>query len=261
MIALFTDFGTQDGYVAQVKGVILSMNPHATLIDLSHDVGQFDVPQAAYLLEKATRYFPAGTIVVAVVDPGVGSARHPLLVCTQASKCYVGPDNGLFTWVLEREGLREAYLLEQEAYFRTSRVSATFHGRDIFAPVAAHLSLGIAPACFGQRLTEVVTLPRIQARLEGQTIEGIVLHIDHFGNILTNIPAALLDGVRPGQDITMALSGITRTVPFWRTYADGEPHTLMCLINSNEEFEVACAQGRAIEQVRTRVGERVVITW
>jgi S-adenosyl-L-methionine hydrolase (adenosine-forming) len=261
MIALFTDFGTQDGYVAQVKGVILSMNPHATLVDLSHDMQPFDVPQAAYLLEKTTRYFPAGTIVVAVVDPGVGSARHPLLVCTQASKFYVGPDNGLFTRVVERQGLREAYILEQEAYFRTPRVSATFHGRDIFAPVAAHLSLGIAPACFGQRLTELVTFPLMQPRREGQTIEGIVLHIDHFGNILTNIAAALLHGVRPGQDITIALSGITRPVPFCRPYADGAPHALMCLINSNEEFEIACAQGRAIEQVHTHVGDRLVITW
>ena len=261
MIALFTDFGTQDVYVAQVKGVILSMNPHATLVDLSHGVGPFDVPQAAYLLEKATRYFPAGTIVVAVVDPGVGSARHPLLVCTQAAKFYVGPDNGLFTWVVEREGLREAYMLEQEAYFHTPRVSATFHGRDIFGPVAAHLSLGIAPACFGQRLTEIVTFSLLQPRREGQAITGMVLHIDHFGNILTNIPAALLDGIRPGQDITIALSGITRAVPFCRTYADGAPHALMCLINSNEEFEIACAQGRAIEQVHTRVGDRIVIPW
>jgi hypothetical protein len=127
--------------------------------------------------------------------------------------------------------------------------------------VAAHLSLGIAPACFGQRLTEVVTFPLVQPRTEGQTIEGMVLHIDHFGNILTNIPAALLDGLRPGQGITMTLSGITRTVPFWRTYADGAPQALMCLINSNEEFEVACAQGRAIEQVPARVGDRIVITW
>ena len=261
MITLFTDFGSQDVYVAQVKGAILSINPHAILIDLSHDVGPFDVPQAAYLLEKATRYFPAGTIVVAIVDPGVGSLRHPLLLCTGAAKFYVGPDNGLFSWVVARQGLRDAYRLEQEAYFRTPRVSATFHGRDIFGPVAAHLSLGVAPGCFGQRLSEVMTFPHHMPRVEGQTVEGLVLHIDHFGNILTNISAVLLNAVQPGQDLRVSIGDITCTMPFCRTYADGEPHALVCLINSNEEFEVACPQGRAIEHMRASVGDRVLVTW
>ena len=261
LIALYTDFGWRDVYVAQLKGAILSLNPQAPLVDLSHDVGQFDVPQAAYLLEKAVRYFPAGTIVVAVVDPGVGSARRPLLVSTLAGKFYVGPDNGLFTWILAREGLQEAYALEQEAYFRTPRVSATFHGRDIFAPVAAHLSLGIAPACFGQRLTEVVTLPRSQPRVAERTVTGVVLHIDHFGNILTNVPAACLDAIPRGQDLTITISDATHTMPFCNTYADREPGALIGLINSNEEFEVACVQGRATDLVLARVGDPVVVTW
>jgi S-adenosyl-L-methionine hydrolase (adenosine-forming) len=261
LIALFTDFGQRDVYVAQIKGAILSLNPQALLVDLSHDVGQFDVPQAAYLLEKAVRYFPAGTIVVAVVDPGVGSVRRPLLVSTRAGKFYVGPDNGLFTWILERERLQEAYALEQEAYFRTPWVSATFHGRDIFAPVAAHLSLGVAPTCFGQRLTEVVTLPCAQPQVAERTVTGVVLHIDHFGNILTNVPATCLDAIRRGQDITVTISDATHTMPFCHTYADREPGTLIGLINSNEEFELACTQGRATDLVSARVGDRVVVTW
>jgi S-adenosylmethionine hydrolase len=261
MITLFTDFGTQDVYVAQVKGAIFSINPQATVIDLSHDVGPFAVQQAAYLLEKATRYFPAGTIVVAVVDPGVGSSRRPLLLCTQASKFYVGPDNGLFSWVVARQGLDAAYSLDQEAYFRTPRVSATFHGRDIFGPVAAHLSLGVVPACFGQRLTEVLALPLQTPRIEGQTVEGVVLHIDHFGNILTNIAAPLLDTVQFGQDLRVSIGDSTYTMPFCRTYANCQQHTLMCLINSNEEFEVACVQGRAVDQVPASVGARVRVTW
>lgn len=261
LIALFTDFGSGDVYVAQVKGAILSINPQATLIDLSHDVGQFDVPQAAYLLDKAVRYFPAGTIVVAVVDPGVGSARRPLLVCSQADKFYVGPDNGLFTWVLDREGLREAYRLDQEAYFRTPQVSATFHGRDIFGPVAAHLSRGVAPASVGVRLTEIVTLPHPPPRVVGHTAEGVVVHIDHFGNILTNIPAVWLDAVGFGQTITVVLGDRTHTLPWCRTYADSAPHTLLGLSNSHGEFEIACAQGRAIDLVAARVGAWVVIAW
>src|SRR4030095_15218849 len=138
MIALFTDFGTRDAYVAQLKGAIVSINPHAVVLDLNHEVGQFDIRQAAYLLERSAAYFPAATIFVAVIDPGVGSLRRPLLLHTGTNKLYVGPDNGLFTRVLAREGLRAAYMLQETAYYRLPDVSVTFHGRDIFGPVAAH---------------------------------------------------------------------------------------------------------------------------
>lgn len=261
MIALFTDFGTRDAYVAQVQGAILSLNPQAALLDLSHDVGQFNIRQAAYLLEKSARYFPAGTIFVAVVDPGVGSSRRSLLLHTQAHKFYVGPDNGLFTWVLEREGLQEAYALQEAAYFLTPNVSATFHGRDIFGPVAAHLSLGVRPACFGPRLTEVVLLPRPKPCVVERTIAGEVLHIDHFGNILTNITPELLADIQPGQRVSISMHGTTRTVPFLRTYAEGQQERLICLINSNDEFEVACAQGRASDDLTAQVGDRLDLGW
>ena len=174
MIALFTDFGTQDVYVAQVKGVILSMNPHATLVDLSHDVGPFDVPQAAYLLEKATRYFPAGTIVVAVVDPGWDRRGIHSWCVHRRPNAKVGPDNGIFTWVVEREGLREAYMLELRGLFSYATRVGDLHGRDIFGPVAAHLSLGITPECFGQRLIEDrdIPPPLSSRRLRGRLLRA-----------------------------------------------------------------------------------------
>jgi S-adenosylmethionine hydrolase len=260
MIALFTDFGTRDAYVAQLKGAILSINPHAVLIDLGHDVGQFHIRQAAYLLEKSARYFPAGTIFVAVVDPGVGSARRPLLVHTQAHKFYIGPDNGLFTCVLERELLQAAYILQQTAYFLTPHVSATFHGRDIFGPVAAHLSLGVDPVCFGPCLTEVVTLPRTMPRVVGRTVEGEIVHIDHFGNILTNIPSDLLREIQPGQTVSITIHGTTQTVPFLTTYAEGQKGRLICLISSDNEFEVACRQGSASDYLAAHTGDRIVLS-
>jgi S-adenosylmethionine hydrolase len=261
MIALFTDFGTRDAYVAQLKGAILSINPHVAVLDLSHNVGPFQIRQAAYLLEKSARYFPPGTIFVAVVDPGVGSARRPLLVHTQAHKFYIGPDNGLFTYVLERELLQAAYVLQQTVYFRAPHVSATFHGRDIFAPVAAHLSLGVDPVCFGPRLTEVVTLSRTMPRVVGRTIEGEVVHIDHFGNMLTNIPADLLRDIQPGQAISITMHGTTQTVPFLTTYAEGQQDRLICLISSDNEFEVACRQGRASDCLAAHTGDRIVLSW
>jgi S-adenosylmethionine hydrolase len=261
MIALFTDFGTRDAYVAQLKGAIVTINPHAVVLDLNHEVGQFNIPQAAYLLERSARYFPAGSIFVTVIDPGVGSQRHPLLLHTGANKFYVGPDNGLFTWVLAHEGLRAAYLLQQTAYFRAPDISVTFHGRDIFGPVAAHLSLGIPPASFGPRLANIITLPTPQPRVTGRTIAGEILHIDHFGNILTNITPDLLAHVQPGATLSVTLRDTTASLPFCTTYAEAQQDRLICLVSSNEEFEIARVQGSAAAYFSAQVGDGIVLRY
>jgi S-adenosylmethionine hydrolase len=259
VIALFTDFGTRDAYVAQLKGAILSIHPTAHLVDLTHEVQAFDVRAAAYVLDAAARYFPAHTIVVAVVDPGVGTARRPVLLTTQAEKYYVGPDNGLFTRIIEREGLQAAHMLTQSAYFRP-QVSATFHGRDLFGPVAAHLARGIAPAQFGPPLAELVRLPYARPQRLGQTIIGEVLHLDHYGNIATNIPAAMLTDLVPGQWLTLTLAARTYSLPFVETYGTGPQEQLVCLINSNDTCEIALPHGSAAACLAVQVGERVVLT-
>jgi S-adenosylmethionine hydrolase len=259
VIALFTDFGTRDAYVAQLKGAILSIHPTAHLVDLSHEVHAFDVRAAAYLLDAAARYFPAHTIFVAVVDPGVGTARRPVLLTTQTKKCYVGPDNGLFTRVIEREGLQAAYMLTQSAYFRP-QVSATFHGRDLFGPVAAHLARGIEPAQFGPRLAELVLLPYARPQRLGQTIVGEVMHLDHYGNIATNIPSAMLTDLVPGQWLTLTLADRTHSLSFVETYGAGPQEQLVCLINSNDVCEIALPHGSAAAYLAVQVGDRVVLT-
>jgi len=258
MIALFTDFGTRDAYVAQLKGAILSIHPTAQLVDLTHEVGVYDIRAAAYLLDAAARYFPAGTIFVAVVDPGVGTARRPLLLATQADKWYVGPDNGLFTRVIEREQLKAAYVLTQSAYFRR-QVSTTFHGRDLFGPVAAHLARGIEPAQFGPRLESVVQLPYTQPQREGETITGAVIHLDHFGNIVTNIPSTMLTDFVLGQEVVCTLAAHIQVLSFVETYGAGPPDHLVCLINSNGEFEIALPRGAASVHLGVKVGDRVVL--
>jgi S-adenosylmethionine hydrolase len=259
VIALFTDFGTRDAYVAQLKGAILSIHPTAHLVDLTHEVTAYDVRAAAYVLAAAARYFPARTIFVAVVDPGVGTARRPVLLTTQAEKYYVGPDNGLFTQVIEREGLQAAYLLTQSAYFRP-QVSATFHGRDLFGPVAAHLACGIEPAQFGPRLAELVRLSYARPQRFGQTIVGEVMHLDHYGNIATNIPAAMLPDLVPGQWCTLTLADRTYSLPFVETYGAGPQEQLVCLINSNDACEIALPHGSAAACLAVQVGDRVVLT-
>ena len=259
MIALFTDFGTRDAYVAQMKGAIVSINPHARLLDLTHDLKPFHIREAAYLLEQSARYFPGKTIFVAVIDPGVGTARRPILVRTRADKYYVGPDNGLFTCVVERQRLAEAYVLQEPAFFLCPEVSATFHGRDIFAPVAAHLSLGVDPTRFGPRLAEMVLLPRMAAQRVNQTIQGEVVHIDRFGNVVTNIHAAWLIDVRPGQRLQVTIADDAHTIPFCLTYAEASPGALVCLVNSDAAFEVAVSQGNASERLRVQVGDPILL--
>jgi S-adenosyl-L-methionine hydrolase (adenosine-forming) len=258
IIALFTDFGTRDAYVAQLKGAILSIHPTAHLVDLLHEVDAFDVRAAAYLLDAAARYFPARTVFVAVVDPGVGTARRPVLLVTQAEKYYVGPDNGLFTRVIEREGFQAAYMLTQAAYF-LPRVSATFHGRDLFGPVAAHLARGIEPAQFGPRLADLTQLPSARPQRVGETVVGEIIHVDRYGNMATNIPSEMLGHLVPGQWLTLTLAERTHTLPFVETYGAGPQSQPVCLINSHDACEIALPHGNAAASLAVQVGDRVVL--
>jgi S-adenosylmethionine hydrolase len=261
MITLFTDFGSHDAYVAQMKGVILGINAQVPLLDLTHEVRPFDIREAAYLLEQATRYFPAGTITVAVIDPGVGTARRPMLLETPARKWYVGPDNGLFTRILGQEGFTAAYALRETSYFRVPAASATFHGRDIFAPVAAHLSRGVPPERFGPPLSDPVLLPHTQPQMADRLVHGEVIHIDHFGNVITNIGREDLGSLTPGRDLELTLGGTTRKVPFCTTYGERPAGELMTLINSDEAFEVAVPGGQASASLAVRVGDRLTLAW
>jgi S-adenosylmethionine hydrolase len=272
LIALFTDFGTRDAYVAQMKGAILTICPHARLVDLNHEAGQFDVRGAAYVLAASAAFFPAQTIVVAVVDPGVGSERRPVVLQTASDKWFVGPDNGLFTHVMEREGFRRAAVLDRPAYYRAAALSATFHGRDIFGPSAAHLAAGIDPELLGSAPSELLlTLPRRQPRQVGQALMGEVQHIDHYGNVVTNLTPELLHAwltLAAGVPRTQ-ISGVPRTkiyclhrsetyaVRWVNTYADGEPGALLGLLNSDRFFEFAMARGSAKVFLDAAVGDGI----
>src|ERR1700694_3990292 len=184
IITLLTDFGSQDYFVGAVKGAILSINPQVIIVDITHEIPPQDIEAAAFNLLATYKDFPAATIHVAVVDPGVGSARKPILIeCGE--QFFVGPDNGIFSWICEREGDFRAIHLTNEDFFRHP-VSATFHGRDIFAPVAAALSTGVAITEFGQKVGDYVRLDPLRpvAASDG-SIEGRVIHIDRFGNCIT----------------------------------------------------------------------------
>ncbi|PYS93829.1 MAG: hypothetical protein DMF64_03430 [Acidobacteria bacterium] len=186
LVTLLTDFGTRDYFVGAMKGALLSVNPRARVVDLTHEIPAHDITAGAFTLLAAYEAFPAQTIHVAVIDPGVGSARRPIVVATR-DYFFVGPDNGLFSYVCEREQDVRVFHVTNEKFFRAS-VSHTFHGRDIFAPVAGALSNGVPPEELGDVITDYVRLaPLAPTRAADGTLNASIIHIDRFGNCITNI--------------------------------------------------------------------------
>lgn len=189
LVTLLSDFGTADGYVGAMKGVVATLAPSAHILDMTHDIAPQDIRGGAWALTQATRSFPEGSIHVAVVDPGVGTARRALLVRAQG-RLYLGPDNGLLSWVQGAE-TADVWTLDNKDLFRQP-VSATFHGRDVFASVAGHLAAGIAPDSCGTTFSGWVRLPWPRPREAGSEILGETVHVDRFGNLITNIGADLV---------------------------------------------------------------------
>lgn len=254
-ITLTTDFGTGSPYVAAMKGVVLSINPAAVLIDITHAVPPQDVHAGAVVLEDTTRLFPAGMIHVAVIDPGVGTERR-LIYAEIGPQRYVCPDNGLLSRLARREPPRLVVTLAEREHWRP-QVSATFHGRDILAPVAARLSLGLDPKKLGPRQERLVSLAWPEVRRGPGAIEGSVLLVDSFGNLVTDIDEDMLAGVDPAS-VRVRCRG-ARVEGLARTYGDHQPGTLVALIGSTGRLEIALVGGSAAERIGGRGGDRVVL--
>ncbi len=268
VITLTTDFGTADPYVAAMKGMILGINPDARLVDISHSIEPQNIPQAAYILSTAHEFFPQRTIHLAVVDPGVGTARKAVILRTPEAD-FVAPDNGLLSYVIESYARPpftgnsarldttrvEAVHITNPAFWRPG-VSATFHGRDIFAPVAAHLSLGIPPAEFGEAIDTLSVLPSAKPRREPDgTLVGQILHIDHFGNLITNIRNTDLPGDYENLVIVVRGKEINGLVT---TYAAAEG--LCALIGSSDYLEIALKNSDAADFTGASIGDEVKIS-
>jgi S-adenosylmethionine hydrolase len=244
IVTVLTDFGARDAYVGAMKGAILSVFPKAVIVDITHGVRPFAILEGAFLLDSSWRSFPEGTVHLCVVDPGVGGSRRELAF-QAAGHFFVGPDNGLFSYVNER---RPPFIdLPVPA-----TASPTFHGRDVFGPAAARLASGVALEQLGSPTDEPpVRLPEANARKVGGGWEVHVLHIDHFGNVITNLPGHTLSQLR-------AVNGTpVRTV---RSYEGGDPDELIALTGSSGRIELAIREGSAAERVRATPGERLRIT-
>ncbi len=250
-VSIVTDFGTADPYVGIMKGVMLTINSQAVLVDVSHDVSPGAIREGAFILGASWPFFPPGTVHLAVVDPGVGTGRAPVVLAA-GGHFFVGPDNGLFTLLLDAFPGASAWRLEAGAY-RLPRVSATFHGRDLFAPAAAWLSRGVPPSAFGSRIPSLVRLPRAVPEPIPGGLEGAICHVDRFGNLVTNIEAGVISRGR----WTVRLAG--ETMALHRTYGDVASGRFLALIGSFGYLEVSVNGGSAAGRLGVGVGERVVL--
>jgi hypothetical protein len=251
-ITLTTDFGEADSYVAAMKGVILSINPAARLMDLGHQLPPQDVVHAAFFLAGAVPYFPPGSLHVVVVDPGVGTDRA-LLYAELGAQRLLAPDNGVLTLLERSLGVRRLFRLAESRFWRAD-VSRTFHGRDILAPVAAHLSLGVRPEELGPALTELHRLKFPEPRADAASVRGEVVDIDRFGNLITNIPASLIS--ERTSFLAEVCGRTARSVP---AYADASPGELVVLVSSSGLLEVALNQGNGARELAAKRGAAVIL--
>jgi len=259
LITLTTDFGEGSPYVAEMKGVILAINPEARLVDVSHAIPPQNIRQGALVLADATGVFPTGTIHVAVVDPGVGTARA-LVYAEIASQRYLAPDNGLLSRLASREKPTKLRRIANEQFYRQP-VSPTFHGRDILAPAAAHLSLGLDPDQLGPPHPQLETLDWPGAVMAPNRIQGQVTAVDSFGNLITNITAESLAGVPTDDRTGVFCDDEHETRGIFTAYADQPEMTLIALVGSHGNLELAIVGESAAAMLGVTVGAPVEVRW
>ncbi|HEY9750564.1 MAG TPA: SAM-dependent chlorinase/fluorinase [Allocoleopsis sp.] len=254
LVTLLTDFGLSDIYVGVMKGVMAQVNPGVRVIDLTHEVPPQDIGAARFCLMNAYPYFPPGTVHVAVVDPGVGGARRAIAIELEDG-FLVGPDNGLFGGVLSQHRAIAAVELTNAEFWRSGQLSSTFHGRDLFAPVAAHLASGVALQALGVAidLASLVQLPIPGYRSEGNRVWGSVQYCDRFGNLITNIPGGAVEGQ------AWAIVVGEREIAGVLSYSDRDPGVLLALVGSHGWVEVAVKEGSAEAQLQLQVGDVVEV--
>jgi len=280
IITLTTDFGVADGYVGTMKGVMLDIAPHAQLVDITHEIAPQNVRQTAYVLYTGCPFFPPQTVHLVVVDPGVGSPRRPI-AARSAWGLFVGPDNGVFSYVLAAgdvaQGAGNEVVELADPRYRLSQVSQTFHGRDIFAPAAAHLAAGVPLEELGPPVSDPVLLPLPRLELGRHVLRGEVLHADHFGNVITSIGRLLwVQGdlvlepvfqetvgpkIRFEAGNALVTVGGREVAGLRRTYADAEHGQLLALVGSEGHLEIAVREGRGADELSLKPGDPVELRW
>jgi len=258
IITLTTDFGLNDHFVGAMKGVILEIAPEAQIIDISHAVQAFDILDGALTISQAYSYFPSGTVHMVIVDPGVGTARRPLIV-TGDRHLFVAPDNGVLSLIYDREERLSVCHVTAEHYFLQPH-SNTFHGRDIFSPVAAYLAKGVEPGRFGEEITDYVRFAAPRPKpVDERTLRGVVLKVDRFGNLVTNITAQdapQLFGATPAA-FKIAIGNKVQATRICASYSEGTPGEVFGILGSMGFLEVAANRGSASQLMGAGKGSEV----
>jgi S-adenosylmethionine hydrolase len=255
IVTLLSDFGLKDPYLAEIKAVILSISPEARIVDITHEIEKFNIRMGAFILASAAPYFPPDTVHVAVIDPGVGTKRRPIIVKTEQG-FYIGPDNGLLMLAAQKEMITKVYHI-----FNTKcmlpKVSNTFHGRDIFAPVAARLATGILPSEFGPVIQDYVFPEFAKPKAKKGEMVGETLYIDSFGNIISNISEADINsaGFHEGDSLSVKIGGKSLDLRFCSAYGEVSKSTALVLVGGSGFLEVAVNQGSASKVLGAKVGD------
>jgi hypothetical protein len=258
IVALLSDLGTRDYFIGAMKGVILSINPDAEVVDITHEVSKFDLPTAAFTLVQAAKSFPTGTVFVIVVDPGVGTERKCILLRTRNGLSFIAPDNGVLTSVAQEFGVREIRELSNPKLM-LPEISSTFHGRDIMAPVAAHLTLGVKPSEVGPILGRMKLLHIKPPTSNKGRLIGQVVHIDDFGNLVTNLERELLSGFRLGAPLKVRVNKKPLLVKFASTFGEVPPGKFVCYIGSTGALELAKNRGSAARELNIKIGAGFIV--
>lgn len=260
LVTLTTDFGLRDPYVAEMKAVMLGINPDLRIVDISHQIDRFDVRMGSFVLASAAKFFPPGTIHVGVVDPGVGTPRRPILIETRRGY-YVGPDNGLLTLAARRDELVRTYHITNPKLM-LPQISHTFHGRDIFAPAAAYLSRGVLPFEFGEQISDLASPTFAEPELLRGKVVGEILHVDNFGNLTTNIPPSALDwlGVQTSALLRVRVGAVRRKLVVASAYAEIPRRRALLIEGSVGLLEISVNQGNAARLFRGKTGSKIEIS-
>ena len=257
IITLTTDFGLRDPYVAEMKAVILSISQKATIVDVSHEIEKFNTRMGAYVLACTAPYFPKGTIHLAIVDPGVGTTRQPIILQTRHG-LFIGPDNGVLTLAARRDGIIEIHKINNPELMMRN-VSNTFHGRDVFAPAAAYLANEIPVENFGPRTSKIAVPPFARVVRKEGMIMGEVIYIDEFGNIVTNLTKKSLALHTAKSNVGVKIGQVKRTLRFCEAYGEVDLRRPLVLIGSPSFVEIAINQGDAARKFKTKTGDKVTV--
>ena len=256
IVTLTTDFGRSDPYLSAMKGVILTGSPHVKIVDISHEIPPHDIVAGGFVLSEASGYFPKRTVHVVVVDPGVGTERR-IIAAGFGNQIYLFPDNGIITFVAERLSLEAIAVVQNPRYLPQTEVSRTFHGRDLFAPIACHLLNGLDIEKLGPVPTTFKLLDLPLPKIEASEITGQVIYVDHFGNLISNIPQGLLVKLKGDVKVFCGKREIGSIKPTYGLTEEGE---LLSLINSMGYVEVAQNKARACDELQAGIGTEIRIT-